>query len=150
MDEILSFFKNLDIAQMLPELGSFLGDVTGMLRLVLLIGPLVVLGLGLWYYFMPPAEANHRVGFRTYWTMGSVEAWRYAQKLAGTFYMVLGGATLVIFGIISLLYGGMDAMKMANAVLICTIILLVLVLAAWVAVNVLVLKAFDKDGNRRR
>jgi len=150
MDGILSFFKNFDIAGMLPDLGNFLGDLEGIVRLVLLAGPVVILVLGLWYYFAPPGEANHSAGFRTYWTMGSVEAWRYAQKLAGTFYMVLGGVMLVAFGLISIGFDGAEGLKMATTTLICVVVELVLVLAAWITVNMMVFKAFDKDGNRRR
>lgn len=149
MDKILSFFQ-MDIAEMLPEMESFLSDLEGTVRLIVLLGPLILLALGAWYYFIPPKEANHRAGFRTYFTMGSVEAWRFAQKLAGMGYMVLGGALTVIMGIISIFFNGKAALAMINTALVCVIIELILVLVVWIGVHILVLRVYDKDGNRRK
>lgn len=150
MDEILSFMKEFELDQMMPPMEEFLGNLEGIVRLVVLAAPLVLLVLGLWYFFLPPKEANHQVGFRTYWTMGSVEAWRYAQRLSGMFYMVLGGVLLIVMAVISIGFDGMEAEKMATTALICVIVEAVLALAAWIAVNILVMKAYDKDGNRRQ
>ncbi len=149
MDKILSFFKSMDIAEMLPEMGKFMSGLEGFARLAVLAGPLVLLALGLWYYFLPPKEANHKAGFRTYLTMGSVEAWQFAQKLAGMFYMVLGGGMTLVIGIISIFFNAEDALAMANTVFICVIVELVLTLIAWIGVNVLVFRAYDAQGNRR-
>ena len=96
MDDILSLLQDFDVANFLPEPDKYLNSLEGWIRLIVLAGPLVLLGLGLWYYFAPPKEANHSAGFRNYWGMGSVEAWRFAQKLAGMGYTVLGGALTVI------------------------------------------------------
>lgn len=150
MDEILSLLQDFDIANFLPQPDKFLGSLEGWVRLLILAGPLVLLGLGLWYYFAPPKEANHSVGFRTYWGMGSVEAWRFAQKLAGLGYMVLGGALTIIMLIVSLFFKAENALAMINTALVCVIIEFVLVLALWSGISVLVYRAFDKDGKRRR
>ena len=150
MDKILDFFKEFELENIMPPLEGFLNDLEGWVRLAVLAAPLVLLVLGLWYFFLPPKEANHSVGFRTYWTMGSVEAWRYAQKLSGMFYMVLGGVLLIVMAVISIGFDGMEAGKMMNTALVCVIVEAVLALAAWVTVNVLVIKAYDKEGNRRK
>lgn len=150
MDKILSFFKEFEPEKLMPPLETFLSDLEGLARLVVLAAPLVLLVLGLWYFFLPPKEANYSVGFRTYWTMGSVEAWEYAQRLAGMLYMVLGGVLLIVMAVISIGFDGMEAGKMMNTALVCVIVEAVLAIGAWVAVNVLVMKAYDKDGNRRK
>ena len=150
MDEILSLLQDFDIANLLPEPDKFLGSLESTARLVVLAGPLVMLVLGLWDYFMPPKEANHSVGFRTYWGMGSVQAWRFAQKLAGMGYTALGGALTIIMAVVSIFFNGEKALAMINTALVCVIIELVLVLILWIGINVLVYRAFDKDGNLRR
>ena len=149
MDKILSLFQ-LDIAELLPEMSSFLSDLEGTVRLLVLVCPLVMLILGLWYYFLPPKEANHRAGFRTYFTMGSVETWLFAQRLAGLGYMIVGGALTLIIGIISLFFNAESGVSMITTALICVIVELVLVLVVWIGVQVLVLRVYDKDGKRRK
>ena len=150
MDDILSLLQDFDIANFLPEPDKFVNSLEGWVRLLVLIGPLVLLGLGIWYYFAPPKEANHSAGFRTYWGMGSVEAWRFAQKLAGMGYMVLGGVLSVLMLIVSLFFNGDKALAMINAALVCVIIELILVLLLWIIINMLVFRAYDKDGKRRK
>ena len=150
MKDILSLLQDFDVANFLPEPDKFLKNLEGFMRLLVLAGPLVMLVLGLWYYFMPPKEANHSVGFRTYWGMGSVQAWRFAQKLAGMGYTALGGALTIIMAVVSIFFNGEKALAMINTALVCVIIELVLVLILWIGINVLVYRAFDKDGNLRR
>ena len=150
MDDILSLLQDFDIANFLPEPDKFLGSLEGWVRLLVLAGPLVLLGLGIWYYFAPPKEANHSAGFRTYWGMGSVEAWRFAQKLAGMGYMVLGGALTIIMLIVSLFFKAESALAMINTALVCVVIELILTLILWLGINALVYRAYDKDGRRRK
>ena len=150
MDDILSLLQDFDVANFLPAPDKFVNSLEGWVRLLVLIGPLVVLGLGIWYYFAPPKEANHSAGFRTYYSMGSVKAWLFAQKLAGMAYMALGGALTVLMLIVSLFFNGEKAMAMINAALVCVIIEVILVVGVWVVLNILILKAYDKDGNPRK
>ena len=72
MDDILSLLQDFNVANFLPAPEKFLKDLEGWIRLAVLIGPLVMLGLGLWYTHKPPKEANYSVGFRTYYGMGSI------------------------------------------------------------------------------
>ena len=150
MSDILSLLQDFDVANFLPEPDKFLRNLEGWVRLLVLAGPLVLLVLGVWYYFAPPGEANHSAGFRTYYSMGSVKAWLFAQKLAGMAYMVLGGGLTVIMLIVSLFFNGEKGLAMINAALVCVIIEAVLVLVVWVVLNLLVYKAYDKDGNPRK
>lgn len=150
MKDILSLLQDFDVANFLPEPDKFLKNLEGFMRLLVLAGPLVLLVLGAWYYFAPPKEANHAVGFRTYWGMGSVEAWRFAQKLAGLGYGVLGAVLTVVMTLVSITFRGEKAFGMVMTALICVVIELVLVLLVWLVLNLLVYKNFDKDGNRRK
>ena len=150
MDEILSILQDFDVANFLPEPADYLQSLEGWVRLFVLIGPLLLLGLGAWYYFAPPKEANHAVGFRTYWGMGSIRAWLFSQKLAGISFLGLGGVLFVVMLIISLTFNGEKAMGMINTALICVLIQLILVLALWIVLNLLIYRAFDKDGKPRK
>lgn len=149
MDEILSLLQDFDIAKLLPAPESFVRDVELFMRVAVMAGPLVMLGLGLWYFLAPPKEANHSVGFRTYHGMGSVEAWQFTQKLAGSLYCILGVALTVIMSLICNGFRSMNAMTMANVAIICVIVECILILGAWMFIKIKVKKTFDKDGNRR-
>lgn len=149
MEDILSFLQDFDVAKLLPPPESFVRDLELWMRIAVMAGPLVMLGLGLWYYLAPPKEANHSVGFRTYWGMGSVEAWQFTQKLAGSLYSLLGTALTVIMSLICNGFRKMDAMTMANVAIICVLVECVLILGTWAYIKIKVKKSFDKDGNRR-
>ena len=149
MDDILSLLQDFDVANFLPAPEDYVQSLEGWVRFFVLIGPLLLAGLGAWYFFAPPKEANHSVGFRTYWGMGSVRAWLFSQKLAGMSFMGLGGVLFVIMLIISLTFNGEKAMGMINTALWCVVIQLVLVVALYVVLNLLIYRAFDKDGKPR-
>ncbi len=150
MSDILSFFQDFDFAKLLPEPEKYMNSLEGWIRFFVLLGPLVLLGLGIWYYYCPPKEANYRAGFRTYFGMGSVEAWMFAQKLAGKAYLILGGGLTAVMFVISLFFSGKNAMATVIVALICVIVELLLVIAVWVLIYMLVYRAYDKDGNRRK
>ena len=150
MDDILSLLQDFDVANFLPAPEDYVRSLVGWVRFAVLLGPLILLVLGAWYYFAPPKEANHSVGFRTYWGMGSVKAWLFSQKLAGISFLALGGILLVLSFLISLTFNGDRAMGMINTALVLLVIQLLLVLGLWIVLNLLIYRAFDKDGKPRR
>ena len=150
MEAITAFLESFDIAKLLPELGAFISDLRFWAGLFMLIGPLVMLGLGVWYFFLPTKEANHHVGFRTHYGMGSVKAWRYSQRLVGMVYMILGGALTVVMIIFIIILSAGEPMTMATTAFILLIIQALAALAAWIALQLLIGKRFDKDGNPKR
>ena len=115
-----------------------------------MIGPLLLLALGLLYFFKAPKEANHSFGFRTYFGMGSVDAWRYTQRLAG---MILGGLGIiltVIMGIICLTWGGKDTLQILDRAVSCLIWEVVLAAIAWGGIVLHISLRYDKEGNLRK
>ncbi len=148
MDEILSLLQDFDVAKLLPPPEIFVKDLELFMRVVVMAGPLVILGLGLWYYLAPPKEANHSAGFRTYHGMGSVEAWLFTQKLAGKLYSLLGAGMTVVMSILCNCFRFMNAMAMANVTMVCVAVECVLILGVWGYVRRMARKTFDKDGNR--
>ena len=149
MEAIVSFLKNMDLNKLLPDLGSFVGSLKFWLLIMILIGPILLLTFGLLYYFKPVKEANHGWGFRSYFTMGTVEVWQFAQKFAGFCWMCLGGLLTVVMLITGLILKGRPADTMAVGAILCLAIELGLVIISWVGIHVVVLHFFDEKGNRR-
>ena len=149
MEAITAFMESFDIAKLLPDLGKFISDLRFWAGLFLLIGPIIMLLLGLWYFFLPTKEANHHVGFRAYFGMGSQEAWKYAQKMAGMFFMIAGGAFTVISLVLIIVLGGAEPMKMATTALILLIVQALAAFGLWLTLQIMLMTKFDKNGNRK-
>ncbi len=148
--EFITKIFDLNLENLVPELDSVLGLVQFALKAAVLIGPAILLILGLIYLLRPPKEANHRFGFRTYFGMGSVEAWRFTQRLAGLAFTALGGILLIIMFIVVLSFGKDDYMAMARAAMTSLLWQAGLIILVWLALNIIAAVTFDKDGNRRR
>ena len=148
-EDIKILMDNFDPAALLPDLTSVVGVVEFIARIAVLSGPVVLLGLGLAYFFLSPKEANHHFGYRCYFGMGSVEAWRFTQHLAGLVWGVLGlGLTLVML-LITGGFGGKEIMDIIGSGFTCMVWEAVLVILSSLGINILVMLCFDKDGNRR-
>ncbi len=149
MDFITKIF-DLDFAALMPELPAFMGLTRTLLALGVLAGPVALLVLGALYLWKPAPEANYRYGFRTYFGMGSIEAWRFSQKIAGLTFGALGAVLLVVMLIVVLCFGGKDLLQVARASMISLFWQLGLILLARLVPAVLCGVFFDKNGDRRR
>ena len=121
----------------------------GVCRVAVMIGPVIALILGLAYLFLAPKEANYYFGYRCYFGMGSVRAWRFTQRIAG---MILGGLGLiltVIMAIVTAGYGSMDSMDMVWSAVNCLIWEAVLLLIGTIAINLIAMANFDAKGEYR-
>ena len=148
-EDIKGLMDNFDPASLLPDLSSMAGTVATITRLAVIIGPLVLLVLGLLYFFAAPKEANYRFGYRCYFGMGSEEAWRFTQRIAGVSWAALGLVLTVLMLIISGGYGSKDISEVISSGFRCLIWELVLTGAVCLAINVLVMLRFDRKGLRR-
>ena len=98
MEALKALMKDFDPAALMPNLSDVLDKLENIIRLAVMIAPLVLLGLGLLYLLAAPKEANYKLGYRFFWGMSSVEAWRFTQRLAGIVWTVLGAVlTLVMW-----------------------------------------------------
>lgn len=149
LDSLKSLFEGFDIAAFLPELTTLLGWVETLLRLAVMAAPLLLLGFGLLYLLAPPKEANYSLGFRCWWGMSSLDAWQFTQKIAGMIWSVLGLILTVVMALICNAFRRMEPMDMVWTAVKCLGWELGLTLAATLAVNVIVIVVFDKDGYRR-
>lgn len=148
--EIITKIFEFDFAALVPDLPSLLEKVCTIVRLAIFVGPILLLVQGLFYLVFPPKEANHRMGFRTYFGMGSVEAWRYTQRMAGLIYGFLGGVLLLVALIVSLATIGKDPNRLVTIVSTCLLWQAIPVLLARLSVGILAAVHFDRDGYRRR
>ena len=64
IESIKELMDAFDPATLLPELDSVFGKVLLACRVAVMVGPLLLLILGLVYLFLTPKEANHYIGYR--------------------------------------------------------------------------------------
>ena len=150
MNIISSILDGLDNAgNLVPELDQLLSRLEFWVSIFLMIGPLCMLFLGIFYLFLSPKEANHHIGYRTYFGMGSVDAWRQTQKIAGILYGSVGLVLTVIMGIICLTLGSKDGLQLGATALVCVLIQAIVALLVYLTIFAYTAIVFDKDGNRR-
>ena len=150
LESIKEMMDAFDPAALLPELDSVFSLVATICKVAILAGPIVLLVLGLAYLFLSPKEANYYFGYRCYYGMGSVQAWRFTQRLAG---IVLGGLGLVLTGVAlvaSVGFGSMDAEALVWRAAGCMILEAVATIAGIVFINVTAAMKFDKKGEFRK
>ena len=149
MDFLKSLLADFDPAALVPDLEALFNNLDGALRVVVLVGPLCLLGLGLLYLLAPPSEANHVFGYRHFWGMSSVEAWRFTQKTAGLVWTGLGLCLTVIMAFLCNGYRELAAEAMLMSALTSVLVELLLVFLSTMLINTLVIFHFDHKGARR-
>ena len=148
-DAVKALLDNFDPAALLPDLGTIFGWIELACRVLVLAGPIILAVLGICYLFLSPKEANYYFGYRTYFGMGSVQAWRFTQRLSG---IVLGLLGLILTGVmlvISMGFAEMEAMDMVWAALKCLGVEAVLALIANAAIAIAAMVRFDRKGEYR-
>ena len=149
LEQIKSLLEGFDIAAFLPELDTVMGWVEMLLRIAVMAGPLLLLGFGLLYLLAPPKEANYSLGFRCWWGMSSLDAWQFTQHIAGLVWSALGTGLTIVMALICNSFRRMEPMDMVWSAVKCLGWELALTAIACIAINVMVIVKFDKDGFRR-
>ena len=150
----MEFFVNLlsdfDPEALLPQLDTMLGKVELLARIAVLIGPAVLLVLGLMYLLVPPREANHTFGYRFFWGMSSVESWRFTQKTAGITWSVLGAILCGVMYFLTTGFRGKEMIEMLMLAVQCILWELGLVAVSGLIIDILVIVKFDSKGISRQ
>ena len=149
IDRLASIVTNFDMSYIIPELDTLLGWVDLAARLSVIVGPALMLVLGILYYFLPPQEANHRFGYRFYWGMGSVPAWQFTQRIAGVTWMAMGLVLALIMFIVSLIFGALTIEETVSTAVICLLIQLVLMGGLCLAIDAVVMLRYNRKGDLR-
>lgn len=150
IEKLKEMMDSLDPAALLPQLDTVFDKVLLICRLAVMIGPVVLIVMGLVYLFFTPREANHYIGYRCYYGMGSVQAWRFTQRIAGIVFGGLGLVMTVIMLFVVGGFGGMELMDMVWRAVSCLIWEVVLVILATLTVNYAAFHFFDRKGEPRR
>lgn len=148
-EDIKTLMDNFDPATLLPDLSTLAGKVELITRIAVLIGPIVLLVMGLMYLLLSPKEANYYFGYRCYFGMGSVEAWRFTQRLAGIVWGVLG---LALTGIMFLLTSGLagkEVMDIISSGVTWILWEIGLALVSCLVINLIVMLRFNRKGELR-
>lgn len=133
-----------------PELGSLITDLRYWLVFLMVVGPVALMLLGAYYLFMAPPEANHKAGYRTFYGMGSVSAWKFTQKLAGRTW-IISGLVMLLVAIVGFIL--MIKAEVSRAVTIGLVVLIVeaiIALVAYIAIEVTVSGRYDENGNLKK
>ena len=149
-DTIKEMMDGFNPEALLPQMDTIFSKVLLVCRVAVMIGPVLLLVLGLSYLFLAPREANYYFGYRCYFGMGSVNAWRFTQRIAG---IVLGGLGLILTPVmffISSGFAGMQVMDMVWKALRCLLWQAGLTILATLAINGLAMFWFNRKGELRR
>ena len=150
IESIKSLLDGVDPAALLPDLSGLLGSLETVCRWAVMLGPVILLVMGLAYLFLSPKEANYYFGYRTYFGMGSVHAWRFTQRIAG---VILGGLGLILTVIMLIVSGGfgkMEVMDMVWKAVSCLVWEAVLTLIANITIAGAAAATFDRNGEYRK
>ena len=150
IDSIKEIMDSFDPAALLPDLSSIFGWIELICRIAVMVGPVILLLMGLAYLLLPPKEANHYFGYQCYFGMGSVQAWRFTQRFAG---IVLGVTGLILTGVMFYLSSGFHQMAVTAMVwrsVVCLFWEAIVSILAFEIVNLTAMLLFDRKGVLRR
>ena len=149
LDSIKGLLDGFEVGSLLPDLGTLLGKLELAMRVLVVAGPVVMVVMGLLYLFAAPKEANHHFGYRCYFGMGSVDAWRFTQRVAGITWTGLGLILTVVMLVVSSGFAGQNAMDMVTSAIVCVLWQAGLLLAASLVIRAIVAFRFNRHGERR-
>ena len=149
MEKLTSILDKLELSKLVPQMDKLLKLLRVFVTLAILVGPVVLIVMGLRYLFLPPAEANRRAGFRTYFGMGSIEAWHVTQKIAGFSISVSGLVLGIVMLVISKGFSTMDMMTMCLSAVEYLLWQAGVALAVYFGISVTAAVLFDAKGNYR-
>ena len=150
IEDLKGLMDAFDPAALLPDLGAIFGSRAGVCRVAVMIGPIVLLVLGLAYLFFSPKEANYYLGYRCYFGMGSVAAWRFSQRLAGIIWTLLGLVLTAWMFFASGSFRGMDTMDMVWKAVRCMLWEAGLTAVSCLFINTIVAMNYNTKGELRR
>ena len=150
MDKIMDLLNNLEhLEKFIPKLDTLMGWAQWLISLAVRVGPVCILILGLIYLLIPPKEANRKAGYRTYFGMGSILAWRFTQRVAGLLMTVLGLILTILAYVNVGKFAGLEVMEMADIAIRCIKTQVICSLILVVFIFILTTVMFDRHGYRR-
>lgn len=150
LDAIMDFFSAAEnTAPVVPDVGTLLDQVTPIVKILVIAGPVIMLVLGLLYRFAAPKEANHHFGYRCYFGMGSEHAWQFTQRIAGITWIVLGAVMTLVMLIVTARFPRQDLLEMLTTAVICVVAEALVLLLASLVIRTIVAARYNRHGERR-
>ena len=149
IEKLKDLINNFDPVSYLPDIASFMSWAGLFARICVMVAPIVMLLCGLRYLLLPPKEANHEAGYRFYFGMGSVEAWRFTQLLAGCVWTVIGLGLSLAMHFISKNFEGMELGAMVDKAVVCILWQIALIVISYIAINLTLIIRFNRHGDVR-
>ena len=146
--DLLSGTENA--APALPDPGALVEKVLPIVKILVVAGPVIMLILGLLYLYAAPKEANHHFGYRCYFGMGSEQAWRFTQRIAGITWTALGAILTVAMLIVTARFPGQDILEMLSTAAVCVVTEALVLLVANIIIRIIIAAIFNRHGERRR
>ena len=149
LDSIKEMFSGFDKLPTLPDPSPLVDKADLIARLLVMAGPVVMIIMGLLYLFAAPREANHHFGYRCYFGMGSEQAWRYTQRIAGFTWSGLGLIMTVAMLLVTAKFAQQDLLELLTTAVVCVVVEALLLLLASVVIRTIVAARYDRHGERR-
>ena len=150
IDDFKTLMDEFDPASLLPELDTLVGKIALVARIAVLVGPLLLVVVGLLYLFAAPKEANYHFGYRCYYGMGSVSAWRFTQRIAGLVFSALGLILGIVMLVISGSFSRMETVDLLWRAIYCAAWEAGLAAIACIGINITAMLCFNGKGDRRK
>ena len=148
-DQVTMVTEEMDLTQWLPDLSNAQSSLTTWMRVIVIAGPVLMLLLGLYYFFLSPPEANYRAGYRFRYAMSKVSVWQFTQRLAGLVYGGMGLVLTIIMIICMISFSDRTPPDLVWFTVKCILWQIILVMVATLAVNIYIMVKFDPKGNLR-
>ena len=150
VESIKALLDGFDPGTLLPDLSEVFDSLVPICRIAVLLGPVVLVFLGLSYLILSPKEANYYLGYRCYFGMGSEYAWRFTQRLAGWLFTLTGLALTAVMLVISAGFSHMSLQDMVWRAVACLVVELIASVLLILTVNLSAAFHFDRKGKHRR
>ena len=149
IEKLVDLVNNFDPVSYLPKVDSLLGWTDSFARICIVAAPLIMLLFGLSYLLVPPKEANHVAGYRFYFGMGSVAAWKFTQRFAGIVWTALGLILSLVMFSVGKQFPEMELMDMVDKAALCILWEIGLMIASILIINLTLTVRYDRKGNVR-
>ena len=149
LESIKEFFAGFESLPTLPDPGPLVEKADLIARLLVMAGPVVMVIMGLLYLFAAPQEANHHFGYRCYFGMGSEQAWRYTQRIAGYTWSGLGLVLTVAMLLVTAKFAQQELFEVLTTAVVCVVLEALLLLLASIVIRTIVAARYNRHGERR-
>ena len=142
--------EEMDLTKYLPDISAMQDSLVPWMRFFVILGPMIMLLLGLYYFFLSPKEVSHDAGYRFRYAMSQTGVWQTAQRLAGLAYGSAGLVLTVLMLVLSFGFSHRTPPSLVWFAVKCIFWEVILTVVVTLAVNIFIVMKFDHKGNPRK